>query len=82
MQSNVWLGLNDLGNEETFTCPGGSQAPDNTTAFYEPDEPNNSGGIEHCVHFSSYADFLLNDSDCSNQCKFICEKNAIVEPDL
>ena len=77
------MGLNDRGNEGTFTCPGGSQAPNNTADFFATDEPSNGGNGEHCALFSgSHRNFLLNDLPCSSTFKFLCERDPGVEGDL
>ena len=75
--------MNDLGNEGTFTCPGGSQAPNNAADFFASGEPTNGDNAEHCVVLSdSNLNFLLNDAFCSKSFKFLCEKDPGVEGDL
>ena len=67
----VWIGYDDLDVEGTFVWQDGGQSTWVNWNGY----PDNSGGIEHCVHM--YVDTIpegkWNDLGCSNTMAFICK---------
>ena len=44
-------------------------------ALWGVDRPNNSGGNEDCVDSYQLIDYRLNDSPCSSNRAFVCEKS-------
>jgi C-type mannose receptor len=66
---DIWLGLDDLQTEGTFTWASGQ-----TISFsnWNEGEPNNYGGSEDCGMMRG-EDTLWNDSGCGNKHKSICE---------
>nr|XP_039258465.1 lactose-binding lectin l-2-like [Styela clava] len=70
----VWIGLDDINQENTFVWSNGTVANPRTIPwlFGQPD-----GGRENdqdCVKTSSDSYFLLNDERCSKKLKYLCEK--------
>ncbi|XP_078355560.1 uncharacterized protein LOC144640230 [Oculina patagonica] len=74
-QNYVWIGLNDIEHEGTFTWE-----VDNSTANFskwEPGQPNNWGNDQHCVGVGSRSYFgLWNDDYCYLSYFYVCEKPA------
>ena len=63
-----WIGLNDLAVEGTFVWPDGSPA---TYTNWNEGEPNNAGGIEHCVEMGA-GNGMWNDVPCDVARAYIC----------
>lgn len=38
-----------------------------------PYEPNNYGGVEHCLEMKTITNYIWNDNDCSFTRQYICE---------
>jgi len=66
--AKAWIGLNDLGNEGTFTWTGGK--PLNYTNW-KSGEPNNHGGDEHCVYLNPEGKWM--DQECEARFHILCE---------
>jgi hypothetical protein len=71
----AWIGYNDLAVQDTWVGPTGVTAgfnPLTTDAtFWNPGEPNDSGGAEHCAQLVSPTGYV-NDENCVNGFIFIC----------
>ncbi|XP_078699828.1 collectin-10-like [Branchiostoma floridae x Branchiostoma belcheri] len=68
-----WIGLHDQREEGRFEWTDGSAlGPYN---FWEPGEPNDDGGNEDCVLYSTYSSrkYYWNDYDCQKSLHFICQ---------
>ena len=67
----LWIGLNDIKEENVFVWSDGSQ-----TSFtkWNGNEPNNFNNFEHCVEVSKDSG-LWNDDSCYLQRGFICKMN-------
>ena len=66
--SNHWLGLDDLEVEGAFVWVDGQPL---SFANWQPGEPNNSGGIEHCAH--TRVEGTWNDLACDAPRLVLCE---------
>ncbi|XP_033107417.1 macrophage mannose receptor 1-like isoform X2 [Anneissia japonica] len=67
---NIWIGLNDLTYQMSFTWSDGS---DMDYAIWNTNEPNNhQGSAEDCVEM--YTNKAWNDNDCVNRRRFICKR--------
>ena len=82
---DVWIGLNDISNEGTYqnidkapfdygnntntrgTFPWKIGSPNNAN-------PNNGIGGQDCVQYSHSFDYLLDDTECNNLDKIMCNK--------
>lgn len=73
-----WIGLTDKDEEGAWKWVNGSKVQPET--FWNCNQPDNSGGIEHCATVGSYEEcgypMDWNDDECEEQHKFICEKEA------
>jgi C-type mannose receptor len=68
-QQIIWLGLNDIREEGTYTwCDGSSSS----YTAWAPGEPNDNSGQEDCATLTK-PDGLWNDLRCSELHAFICE---------
>ena len=67
--TSFWIGIHDKTNEGKFTYESNSQ----TIGYknWSPNEPNNYGSGEDCVH--SYVG-KWNDFSCNHKLSFVCEK--------
>ncbi|XP_071940974.1 macrophage mannose receptor 1-like [Antedon mediterranea] len=67
---NIWIGLNDLTYQMSFTWSDGS---DTDYTIWNTNEPNNhQGSSEDCVEM--YTNRAWNDNDCASRRKFICKR--------
>lgn len=76
VDSNIWIGANDIENEGRWIW-----SSDNTTVHYFPwrsDQPDNFHSEEHCAHIFSDKEGGWNDLHCSGRLFFTCERNAIL----
>jgi len=67
--SNWWIGLNDVDSEGSFAWTDGT--PLDYSNWFGA-EPNNAGGVEHCVHIHGHEAGLWNDIPCENVRPYIC----------
>lgn len=80
-RSEHWTSGNDLGKTGTHRWFSNAQLID--IKKWAPRQPDNAGGIEHCIHlgyiYKDSTDIQLNDRPCSNEgsldslFKYICE---------
>ncbi len=74
-RSLYWLGLDDIDEEGTFTWSDGRQwhvGDVEPYASFQPSEPNNFNGAEHCAHT---VDGGWNDNQCIATFATICESH-------
>jgi len=71
-QSTFWIGLNDIASEGTWVFESGYDCGGNCDSLKEwrqsSNEPNNSGGKEHCGHLfllGTETTFSMNDAVCA-----------------
>jgi hypothetical protein len=70
---DVWIGLNDISNENQFQWVDGTPYTYNNFHNYQPD---NDRGYEHCVSFSKMWNIeTWNDMSCSTAAYFVCQWN-------
>ena len=67
----VWVGLNDIAEEDTFVWTDGSP---NTYTKFADGEPDNWGNNEHCIGISKISGGY-SDARCGVTFTFICETN-------
>ncbi|XP_039599137.1 lectin-like [Polypterus senegalus] len=67
-----WLGGSNCVQTSSWLWTDGSKWD---FASWNPGEPNNVGGIEHCLHTNYKAQGGWNDIICANQYLFVCMKN-------
>ncbi|XP_013122862.2 CD209 antigen-like protein E [Oreochromis niloticus] len=72
----AWIGLNDKEQEGTWKWVDGTPL---TLMYWKQNQPDNGGGVpkwgeEDCVHFSGNKKQSWNDRSCSDNYKWICEK--------
>ncbi|KAM6978356.1 C-type lectin domain family 4 member E-like [Tautogolabrus adspersus] len=73
IKRRTWIGLSDRDNEGTWKWTDGTPL---TQAYWEPGEPNNAGGKEHCGHLfpDRKKEENWNDVECDQSMLWICEK--------
>ncbi|XP_051812111.1 echinoidin-like [Acanthochromis polyacanthus] len=64
----IWIGLNDLFHEGTFTWSDGSEV---NFDFWNTGEPDDYGSRENCGQ-SSGPSFKWNDYSCTSSCPAVC----------
>ncbi|XP_063819491.1 pulmonary surfactant-associated protein D-like [Pseudophryne corroboree] len=64
----IFLGINDIKKEGTFTYPNGENIG---YSNWYPGEPNNLNGVENCVEM--YENGTWNDTNCAEKRGIICE---------
>ncbi|GFN93847.1 Cd209 antigen-like protein e [Plakobranchus ocellatus] len=72
----LWLSRNSDG--EPFVWGNGEPLSDKMKALWEPNQPDNWGGIDHCGevrHYNAPNLYGLNDVACWSDRAFICEPN-------
>ncbi|XP_077985990.1 putative carboxypeptidase X1 [Glandiceps talaboti] len=69
---NLWIGLNDIGQEGHFEWVSGEES---TYRNWDSGQPDNYGHIEHCVHLVAEPVGKWNDNECSTHMGYICEKS-------
>ncbi|XP_077974068.1 lectin-like isoform X2 [Styela clava] len=69
---NTWIGLNDIREENTFIWEDGVTATAGSTPW-RGGQPNNWSGNQDCVDMSASFDWKLNDEDCAQTFKYLCE---------
>ncbi|XP_030377087.1 C-type lectin 37Db-like [Scaptodrosophila lebanonensis] len=68
-----WTDITDLGQSGNYvSTTTGLKA---TFLKWLPNEPNNYGGNEHCIHLWD-TNHSMNDYNCKQPLHFICEKNS------
>ncbi|MFT4628180.1 MAG: hypothetical protein ACI8PZ_006875 [Myxococcota bacterium] len=70
-QGPWWTGGTDLDVEGSWVWDGAGPLD---YTHWGPSEPNDWGGVEHCLHLNFYDDGAWDDSDCSNLHPFVCER--------
>ncbi|HNS97364.1 MAG TPA: FG-GAP-like repeat-containing protein [Polyangiaceae bacterium] len=75
----AWIGLSDQQTEGSFLWVNGKSL---TTAYWNDDEPNDSGGAEDCVGMFTSGETagLWNDFSCDAEHAFICEEKTFRGP--
>ncbi|XP_041356524.1 perlucin-like [Gigantopelta aegis] len=69
-----WIGANDLQSEgHVQWMSKGSPKDLNYTNWY-PGQPDNAGGVEHCIEVRKEFGFRWNDWQCFHHAGFICEQ--------
>ncbi|XP_051889653.1 galactose-specific lectin nattectin-like isoform X1 [Pristis pectinata] len=68
-KAHAWIGLNDRCKEGTYTWIDGSTRKYKNWAKGQPD---NYGGLEHCVHIKFNGDDTWNDARCDMKIGFVC----------
>ena len=63
---HLWIGANDNGKEGTFRLLNGTKFQPNRETLYDwsYNNPNNSDGVQDCVHIFLRESIGLNDMDC------------------
>ncbi|XP_013402508.1 perlucin-like [Lingula anatina] len=69
---NWWLGGNDMAQEGRWVWVDTNKVM--TYTNWNPEEPNNIKGIEHCLELRSDYTHKWNDAPCGKAKSFICEK--------
>jgi hypothetical protein len=69
----MWIGANDIHKEGTMVWVSDNKYISRGFKNWHTGEPNNSKGLEDCVHLWSF-DGSWNDSECSSAFGFICKK--------
>ncbi|XP_075157062.1 lectin subunit alpha-like [Haematobia irritans] len=71
---DLWLGGRDNGSSNKDR-PFHWLMSEKPFAFtnWSGGQPDNSGGVEHCVHIYSATNFKWNDINCSAKLGYICE---------
>ena len=71
----AWLGGTDIEEEGNWRWLDGTKF--SWTKWYS-DEPNNSGGVEHCLHLAgdAWIKNVWNDAPCDRQMMSICKVMA------
>ena len=69
----VWIGIKDIDTENTFVLASNDQPL--KYEYWDPNEPNNWGDDEDCVHLNQrLSNGKWNDMKCSHKRAFICER--------
>ncbi|KAL1261850.1 hypothetical protein QQF64_007115 [Cirrhinus molitorella] len=66
-----WIGGFDAVSEGTWFWSDGSKMK---FTLWSPTEPNNQGGVEHCIETNFRAKGLWNDQKCTNKLTFVCAR--------
>ena len=70
---NFWIGLSDVHQEGNFVWTDGSNL---TFQPWNPNQPDNMGGLEHCVHRwygHGLSGDTWNDDKCENLLHYVCK---------
>ena len=67
--ANIWIGINDIDQEDVFVAVDGSGI---TFAKWDSDEPNNYKGNENAVVIRSWNNDTWNDYNENKQERFVC----------
>ncbi|CAL1548329.1 unnamed protein product, partial [Lymnaea stagnalis] len=70
----AWVGADDMEKQGSFTWKLDSSPVTKETlkSVFALGEPNNSQGLEHCVHYY-FKTGMLNDVQCSSTYGYVCE---------
>lgn len=78
ISGNTWIGLSDLITEGTYLWvtaePTGGYPMVGMEPPWDGDDPDNTGGNEHCIRFKN--DFTLEDKPCLDTESYVCECDA------
>ncbi|KAK3590352.1 hypothetical protein CHS0354_029576 [Potamilus streckersoni] len=66
----VWVGTTDIYTEGNWNWLNGGKV---SSIFWQPKQPNNYEGNEHCGGLSMQSKYLLNDFTCSRKLSFLCQ---------
>ncbi len=67
---SVWVGTTDIYMEGQWNWLNGEGI---SSIFWQPDQPDNYGGLEHCGDLAKLFGYMLNDENCSNKLHFFCQ---------
>ncbi|XP_030381181.1 C-type lectin 37Db-like [Scaptodrosophila lebanonensis] len=70
---HYWTDITDLGQSGNYVST--TTGLNATFLNWHPNQPDNQGGKEHCVHMWDI-NLLMNDLDCSYALRFVCETNS------
>ena len=65
---SIWIGLHDMGTEDSFEWQDGTGYANNYYTNWYPNEPNDSGSNEDCTEMGSSGQW--NDHVCSTQSRY------------
>nr|XP_015929587.1 collectin-10-like [Parasteatoda tepidariorum] len=65
-----WIGIKR--QKGVFYYDNGDPLLQNKT-FWGPDQPNDSGGVQHCVQMMDEMEYMWNDFECSRPLGFFCQ---------
>lgn len=68
-----WTSGSDLGEEGSFFWASNGRSISKNSSLWLPNQPDNAGGSENCVHLWDTLNYKINDLPCNTQCYFICE---------
>lgn len=70
---DFWLGGTELGDRPHYYWMGHNKAMIFTD--WAPNQPDNNGGVEHCIMMWGTTGMQWNDASCDFQAYFICERD-------
>lgn len=68
-EGHTWIGLSDIHKEGRWMWSDGCAVG---FYFWHVNEPNNGGGVEHCVHNNHGTELKWNDNQCSVTFPSVC----------
>ncbi|XP_066957099.1 alpha-N-acetylgalactosamine-specific lectin-like [Macrobrachium rosenbergii] len=79
VKASAWIGLDDLAAEGNYTWVlEGNQQTEPPRTWWHPNQPDNHGGAEDCIHYWIRDDKkpLWNDHRCHMKFRYVCEMNT------
>ncbi|XP_071776222.1 lactose-binding lectin l-2-like [Centroberyx gerrardi] len=73
-EGRTWIGLSDTQKEGAWMWSDGSEV---NFGLWNPDQPDNASGVEHCVHTNYDADSRWNDWLCHETLPFVCVSRTV-----